>query len=51
MPKQNQTKAQEEQNQALGCLLALPIIAFIAFKLYFSGGDVSADVKVPQFAN
>ncbi len=49
MPKQNQTKEQEEQNQAIGCLLAIPIIAFIAFKLYFSGGDTKPED--PQSSN
>lgn len=49
MPEQNQTKEQEEQNQAIGCLLALPIIAFIAFKLYFSGGDTKPEN--PQSCN
>ena len=49
MPNQNQTKEQEETNQAIGCLLAIPIIAFIAFKLLFSGGDTKPDD--PQSSN
>ena len=43
MSSQNQTKEQEETNQAIGCLLAIPIIAFIAFKLLFSGGDTKPE--------
>ena len=43
MSNKNRTKEQEEQNQAIGCLLAIPIIAFIAFKLLFSGGDTKPE--------
>jgi len=49
MPKQNQTKEQEEQNQAVGCLLALPIFAFIAFKLLFSGGGTQPEDPQSSF--
>lgn len=51
MSSQNQTKEQEEQNHAIGCLLAIPIIAFIAFKLYFSGGNATPeDSQTPNQA-